>query len=39
VYKPIVAHYTEHLEPDLAAEAAAEPAEAAPPVPDERVSP
>jgi glycosyltransferase involved in cell wall biosynthesis len=36
VYKPIVAHYTEHLEPDLAE---AEPAESAQPVPDERVSP
>jgi glycosyltransferase involved in cell wall biosynthesis len=36
VYKPIVAHYTEHLAPDLAE---AEPAESAQPVPDERVSP
>jgi glycosyltransferase involved in cell wall biosynthesis len=36
VYKPIVAHYTEHLEPDLAE---AVPAESAQPVPDERVSP
>jgi glycosyltransferase involved in cell wall biosynthesis len=36
VYKPIVARYAEHLEPDLAAAAPAEPAQ---PVPDERVSP
>jgi glycosyltransferase involved in cell wall biosynthesis len=39
VYKPIVARYTEQIEPDLAAAAPAEPAEAARPVPDERVSP
>jgi glycosyltransferase involved in cell wall biosynthesis len=39
VYKPIVARYTEHAPPDLTAAAPADPAEAAQPVPDERVSP
>jgi glycosyltransferase involved in cell wall biosynthesis len=39
VYKPIVARYTEHAPPDLTAAATADPAEAAQPVPDERVSP
>jgi glycosyltransferase involved in cell wall biosynthesis len=39
VYKPIVARYTEHIEPDLAPAAPADPAAAAQPVPDERVSP
>jgi glycosyltransferase involved in cell wall biosynthesis len=39
VYKPIVARYTERAEPDLADTAPAEPAEAAQPAPDERVSP
>jgi glycosyltransferase involved in cell wall biosynthesis len=39
VYKPIVARYTERAEPDLPDTAPAEPAEAAQPAPDERVSP
>jgi glycosyltransferase involved in cell wall biosynthesis len=43
VYKPIVARYTDHLDPDLAAAAPGErdalPAEPAQKVPDERVSP
>jgi glycosyltransferase involved in cell wall biosynthesis len=43
VYKPIVARYTDHLDPDLAAAAPAKrdalPAEPAQKVPDERVSP
>jgi glycosyltransferase involved in cell wall biosynthesis len=39
VYKPIVARYTERAEPDLADTGPAEPAEAAQPAPDERVSP